>query len=284
MLRVADTQNGVQAVVLPHVLVQEECRCYRRRVCQACCLDEHAVQVATTSSDILEHLLHAVDEVAPQSATDAAIVHLHNGLCRPLGLLDQRRIDVHLAELVLNHRNPLPMLLTQDAVEEGRLAAPQEARDDGHRDLLLLLLLPALVVLFPALTVPLLSLLDALQHLRRPACAPLLEHFLGWVQLSQRPPRRVHAQQRFSPYQVAHGPLPRPNATPLARGMLNERAGAETPSFSVAVLQHQLLGRLEVGGELVPFDHDRWLDLAAQHLLLRCEPQVVTRLGVPRKS
>src|SRR5207245_3783819 len=68
------------------------------------------------------------DQIAAYGAADAAVVHLDDLL---FALLDEVGIDARLAELVLDHRDALAVLLLEDAVEERGLAAAEKSRQDG---------------------------------------------------------------------------------------------------------------------------------------------------------
>ena len=70
------------------------------------------------------------DQVAAHGAADAAVVHLDDLL---VARLDDVVVDADLAELVLDHRDALAVVLLEDAVEQRGLAAAEEAGEDRHR-------------------------------------------------------------------------------------------------------------------------------------------------------
>mmetsp|Transcript_66151 Transcript_66151/g.187877 ORF Transcript_66151/g.187877 Transcript_66151/m.187877 type:complete len:331 (-) Transcript_66151:91-1083(-) len=281
MLGITHSQYGVQAIILAHGLIEEEGGGDRRRICQACGLNDNTVQAAPTCPHVLHHLLHALDEITSQRAADASIIHLHNRLRGALSLLDKRGVDAHFPELVLNDGDPLAVLLPEDPVQEGRLAASQEAGDHRDRDLgILLPLAPLIVALLPGV-VPRVRPLNALEHLRRPPFAATLQQLLRGVQLGEGAPGSVHFQQSLRSDQIAERPLPRPDPAASAGGVQDERAGAESPGLSkLAAGQHDLR-RLKVCREGIARDRNRRYNLACQSLLLVGEPQNVARLRMP---
>ncbi len=70
-------------------------------------------------------------EVAAHRAADAAVGGLEDFL---FGADDDLVVDADFAELVLDDGDALAVLLGQDAVEEGRLARAQKAREHGDRN------------------------------------------------------------------------------------------------------------------------------------------------------
>ena len=72
------------------------------------------------------------DQVAAHGAADAAIVHFDDLFAAVLH--QDLVVDVFLAELVLDDGDLQPVLLAQDAVEEGGLAGAEEAGQDGAGD------------------------------------------------------------------------------------------------------------------------------------------------------
>lgn len=72
---------------------------------------------------------HFDQEILPQGAADAPVLHLHQLLLhaveRRLALLDQRRVDVDLAHVVHDHRHLEARAVRQDVVEQSRLTCAQ---------------------------------------------------------------------------------------------------------------------------------------------------------------
>mmetsp|Transcript_37720 Transcript_37720/g.84031 ORF Transcript_37720/g.84031 Transcript_37720/m.84031 type:complete len:466 (-) Transcript_37720:347-1744(-) len=73
----------------------------------------------------LPQLVECVDEVPAHTAAQAAVGELHDGVIGPLQQLllgHQLTVNVNLTKLVLNHRDALAMLLSQDVVQQRGLA------------------------------------------------------------------------------------------------------------------------------------------------------------------
>jgi hypothetical protein len=72
------------------------------------------------------------DQVPAHRAANAAVVHLDDLLA---GLVQEDLVvDARLAELVLDHRDAMSVLLLQDTVDECGLSAPQKPGEYGHRN------------------------------------------------------------------------------------------------------------------------------------------------------
>src|SRR5690606_11786110 len=82
----------------------------------------------TPPAQVAEH----ADQVAAHRAADAAVVEFDDLFVRVLQ--QQLVVDPLLPELVLDHGDAVAVVLAQDPVEQGRLAAAEEAGEDGHRD------------------------------------------------------------------------------------------------------------------------------------------------------
>ena len=80
---------------------------------------------------------HLLQQVIAQRAADAAIAELHQRLLgaaqRSATLAHQLRIDVDLAHVVDDHRDPAALAVAQQLIEQGGLAGAQEAGQHGHR-------------------------------------------------------------------------------------------------------------------------------------------------------
>mmetsp|Transcript_35372 Transcript_35372/g.80355 ORF Transcript_35372/g.80355 Transcript_35372/m.80355 type:complete len:489 (-) Transcript_35372:42-1508(-) len=136
VLGVHEREDAVEAVVLLDVVVREEGLGHGRGVREARGLDHDAVQRLARLLGVLHELLEPRDEVAAHGAADAAVVHLHDVLLvRHGATLHQRVVDAHLPELVLDDRDALAVVLLKDVVQQGRLAAAEEARQHRDRDL-----------------------------------------------------------------------------------------------------------------------------------------------------
>mmetsp|Transcript_150097 Transcript_150097/g.418195 ORF Transcript_150097/g.418195 Transcript_150097/m.418195 type:complete len:227 (-) Transcript_150097:319-999(-) len=136
VLGVHHGEDAVQGHVFLHKVVREEGLGHRRRVRQASCLDQHSVQELAGLRHVLDHLLEAGDQVAAHGAADAAVVHLHDVLLGRQGAgFEELVVDADLAKLVLDDSYALPMVLLQDPVQQGCLAAPEEPRNDRDRHL-----------------------------------------------------------------------------------------------------------------------------------------------------
>jgi hypothetical protein len=132
VLRVDQRDHRIEQVVLADVVVHEERLGHRSRIGHAGGFDDHALEADLARLALLLEVAEDADQVAAHGAAQAAVVHLDDLLA---GRLEEEVVvDALLAELVLDHRDPVPVLLAQDAVEERRLAAPEKARQDrdGH--------------------------------------------------------------------------------------------------------------------------------------------------------
>ena len=126
---VGDRHHGVEASRLLHVLVDEEGLRHRRGIGQAGRLDDDRVEPALA----LHQALDDADEVAAHGAADAAVVHLEHFLVRPD---DELVVDADLAEFVDDDRIALAVRLTEDPVEQGRLAGAEVAGKDSDGNFL----------------------------------------------------------------------------------------------------------------------------------------------------
>ena len=100
-------------------------------------LDHDGVDVELAGAHPLRDPLEHDDEVLPDGAADAAVHHLDDLLSLGLELgvlLKQAIVNAHVAKLVLDYCNLLPMLCRQDVVEKCRLAGAEEAGEHGDGD------------------------------------------------------------------------------------------------------------------------------------------------------
>ena len=112
----------------PDVVVDEEGLGDRRRIGEARGLDQDAVEISRT----LYQAAQDADQVAANGAADVSVVHLEHFL---VGIHHEVVVDADHAEFVDDDGVFPPVLLGQDAVQEGRLAGPEIAGQDGHWDL-----------------------------------------------------------------------------------------------------------------------------------------------------
>src|SRR5438128_1631577 len=142
VLGVHHGDDAVQEVVVADLLVDEEALRDRPRVRHSGGLDDDAVELELARVAPLFQLAKDADKVPAHGAAHAAVVHLDDLLAGPV----QQDVVVHarLAELVLDHGDAPAVPLLEDAVDERRLAAPQEAGEYGHRNHVLLFRQPVL--------------------------------------------------------------------------------------------------------------------------------------------
>ena len=126
--RVDQGDDAVELDLARDLVVDEERGRDRRRVGQAAGLDQDVVELVAA----LEQLLQDADEIGAHvgDAADAAVRHLEDLF---VGRQHEVRVDVDLAELVLDHRDAVAVALGQDVVQQGRLAGAEEAGEDRHR-------------------------------------------------------------------------------------------------------------------------------------------------------
>mmetsp|Transcript_9811 Transcript_9811/g.25396 ORF Transcript_9811/g.25396 Transcript_9811/m.25396 type:complete len:248 (+) Transcript_9811:602-1345(+) len=133
MLCIHDRQDAVELHVGLHKVVGEEGLGDRRRICQASRLDDDAIQRLALARRLLVQLLEACDEVATHCATNAPVVHLDDVLLCDTALgVQQRVIDANLSKLILDYGNLLAVVCLENVVQQGCLARPKEAGDDGY--------------------------------------------------------------------------------------------------------------------------------------------------------
>ena len=127
VLGVDEGDDAVEAEALLDLVVAEEGLRDGARIGEAGGLDQHVVELVPA----LHELAEDPDEVAPDGAAEAPVVHLEDLL---VGLDDEFVVDADLAEFVLDHGDALAVVGGQDAVQERRLAGAEKAGEDGHRD------------------------------------------------------------------------------------------------------------------------------------------------------
>ena len=71
-------------------------------------------------------------QVAPHGAANAAVIHLDDLLI--MVLHQQLAVNAGFAKFILNDRNPVPMGLLEDVVEQRGFATTQKAGEDGDGD------------------------------------------------------------------------------------------------------------------------------------------------------
>ena len=123
-LGVGDRHHRVEPRRSPHVIVDEEGLRDRRRIGEACGLDDDRVEPALA----LHQPLDDTDQVAAHGAADAAVVHLEHFL---VGADDEVVVDADLAEFVDDDGVFPPVRLAQDAIEQRRLAGAEIAGEHG---------------------------------------------------------------------------------------------------------------------------------------------------------
>src|SRR5437870_511527 len=147
VLCVHQSDDAVQKIIVADLLVDEEALSDRARIGHARRLDDHALEFELAGIAPLPELPQDTDEVAAHGAADATVVHLDDLLAG----FAQEDFVVHtrLAELVLDHRDAVAVLLLEDTVDERGLAASQEAGEYGHRNHVFLSRQFHLLALFP---------------------------------------------------------------------------------------------------------------------------------------
>src|SRR5688572_14717676 len=125
MLRVDHRHDGVELELILEIVVEEERLRDRARIGHARGLDQDVVELVAA----LQELSQDADQVAAHRAADAAVVGFEQLLFRAD---DELGIDADLAELVLDDRDPLAVLLRQDAIQQGGFSGAKKARE--YRD------------------------------------------------------------------------------------------------------------------------------------------------------
>ena len=136
VLGVHEGDDAVEPGELLDLLLHEEGLGHGGGVRQAGGLDDDAVELEVPAVHALLEPLQDDDEVLAHRTADAPVHHLDDLLLGlELGvLLQQGIIDADLAELVLDDRQLLAVLLREDVVQKGGLAGAQKPGQDGHRD------------------------------------------------------------------------------------------------------------------------------------------------------
>ncbi len=123
--------DAVQPAGIGGVLGGEQRVRHRGGVGEAGCLDRDTAERRQGAGlATLPKQLQRIGDVAAHGAADAAILQQHGILDR---LLDQQVVQPDRAELVDDHRGVGQRRQLQQAVQQRRLAAAQEAGDDRHR-------------------------------------------------------------------------------------------------------------------------------------------------------
>jgi hypothetical protein len=123
---VHQSHDRVQPQPGADLVIDEERLGHRRRVCQAGGLHDDPVEGVAAAHECAED----ADEIAANGAADASVVHLEDLFLR---VQYERVVHAHLAELVLDDRDPAAVLLGQDPVEQCGLARAQESGQYGDR-------------------------------------------------------------------------------------------------------------------------------------------------------
>ena len=121
-----ERDDPVKRELRANLVVHEEGLSDRAGIGEPCGLHQHIVELVAALHEIAEH----ANQVSAHRAADAAVRHLEDLF---VSVDDERLIDADLPVLVLDHGNALAVLLTQDPVEQGRLARAEEAGQDGDR-------------------------------------------------------------------------------------------------------------------------------------------------------
>src|SRR3954466_12519495 len=118
MLRIDDRDDRVEAVTLFHLVIGEKRLCDRRRIREAGGLDDDAVELVLA----FEQPAEDADEIAADTATNAAIVHLEKLF---VALDHELMINAHLAKLVFDHRQFLAVMLRDNTVQQRGFAGAE---------------------------------------------------------------------------------------------------------------------------------------------------------------
>src|SRR3990172_7149056 len=129
VLGVHHGEDRIEQVVSADILVGEKRLRHGPGVGHAGGLDDDAVELERTLAAPDLQVAEDLDQVAAHRAADAAVVHLDDLL---LAVFDDLAVDADLAELVLDHRDALAVVLLEDAVEQRGLARAEKARENGH--------------------------------------------------------------------------------------------------------------------------------------------------------
>ena len=132
VLGVHQGDDGVQQVLLGHLVVHEEGLGHGTGVGQAGGFDHHALEVEFALALFLRQVGQRGAQVVADGAADAAIAHLDD-VFGGVGHQDFV-VDVLFAELVLDDGDLLAVGLGEHALEQGRLARAEEAGEDGGGD------------------------------------------------------------------------------------------------------------------------------------------------------
>mmetsp|Transcript_15525 Transcript_15525/g.44151 ORF Transcript_15525/g.44151 Transcript_15525/m.44151 type:complete len:272 (+) Transcript_15525:1443-2258(+) len=131
VLRIHKTHDGVQPKIIRNPLIREECERHRRRVCQARRLEHHRAVPETFLFASVVECLERAQNVIPQTAAHATLVHRHEVLLLDQVLGDQRVVNVHLPHFVFYHSHPgILRTRLENVVHERRLSGSKES---GHQ-------------------------------------------------------------------------------------------------------------------------------------------------------
>ncbi len=127
MFGIDDGDNSIEAKALFHFGIAEKGLGDGTRIGEAGGFNQDVIEAVPA----FEQLPKNTDEVAPDGAANASVVHLEDLFLR---VDHQLVIDTDLPEFVFDHRDPPSMIFRQHAIQQGGLAGPQEAGQDGDGD------------------------------------------------------------------------------------------------------------------------------------------------------
>ena len=131
-----EARQGLRRGVAGHLRDGAQGLGYRGGLADAARLNDDVVEVAA-----VDQLHHLFDEVHLEGAADAAVLQgdqvARVVLPNDAAFLDERGVDVHLADVVDDDGEAYAAPVGEYAVEEGCLAAAEIAREQQHRDLFL---------------------------------------------------------------------------------------------------------------------------------------------------
>jgi hypothetical protein len=124
VFRVDDSHNRVEPEALLDFVIREKRLGHRRRIRDACRLDQNAVELVLAFEQAAEN----ADKIPADAAADAAVVHLEQLF---LALNYKLVIDPDLPEFVFNHGELLAVVLSENPVEERGFSSAEEASEDS---------------------------------------------------------------------------------------------------------------------------------------------------------
>ena len=137
VLRIDQGNNPIELAERRDLVIHKKRLRDRRRVGHARRLDDDRIESQLAGLHTLRELLEHGDQVLPDGAADAPVHHLEELLILlNLGVTcEQRVVDAHVAELVLDDGDLLPVrFVRQDVIHQRRLPAAEVAGEDGDGD------------------------------------------------------------------------------------------------------------------------------------------------------